>query len=209
MPEYPQKDSLECDGYKLVFYSNAPDFSPAVKIAFVKTFFTVYPVLVERYNKNAPKKVIFAVDTNYHGVAVSFCEMVFFDPDWFAENPNDFDVVTHEVMHIVQSYGRNRVPVWVTEGIADYVRYKYGLHNREANWTLPELRPEHHYTGSYRITARFFVWLEEQRDPQIVDKLDKAARADKFSDNIWKDLTGYTIDELWEDYRRMPGLRTQ
>jgi hypothetical protein len=207
--EYQQKDSIERDGYKLVFYSNAPDFSPTVMDAFIKTFFTVYPVLVEQYNKNASKKVFFAVDTNYHGVAVTYNNRVFFNPEWFVKNPNDFDVVTHEVMHIVQSYGRNRVPVWVMEGIADYVRYKYGLYNREANWMLPELKPEHHYTGSYRITARFFAWLEEQRYPQIVNKLDKAARENKFSDNIWKELTGYTIDELWEDYRRTPKLRTQ
>jgi alpha-mannosidase len=209
MPEYPQKDSIERDGYKLVFYSNSQDFSVEVKNALVKTFFTVYPVLTERYNRNAQKRIVFAVDTGYHGVAAAFNGRVIFNPGWFAKNPNDLDVVTHEVMHIVQNYGRSRVPGWVTEGIADYVRYKYGLYNREANWTLPELKPEHHYTGSYRITARFFAWLEERRDPQIVDKLNDAARNDKFYDNIWEELTGRSVDQLWEEYRRMPGLLAQ
>lgn len=209
IPDYPQKDSLEQNGYKLVFYSNAQDFSPAVKTALVKTFFEVYPVLTERYNREAQRRVVFTVDTSYHGVAAAFNGRVIFNPEWFAKNPNDLDVVTHEVMHIVQNYGRSRVPGWVTEGIADYVRYKYGLYNKEANWALPELKPEHHYSSSYRITARFFAWLEERRDPQIVDKLDEAARADRFYDNIWEELTGRTIDELWDDYRRMPALLAQ
>lgn len=209
IPEYPQKDSLEQNGYKLVFYSNASTFSPTVKDALIKTFFAVYPVLTERYNREAQRRVVFTVDTSYHGVAAASNGRVIFNPDWFAKNPNDLDVVTHEVMHIVQNYGRSRVPGWVTEGIADYVRYKYGLYNKEANWTLPELKPEHRYTSSYRVTARFFAWLEERRDPQIVDKLDKAARTDRFYDNIWEELTGRSIDELWDDYRRMPELLAQ
>jgi alpha-mannosidase len=209
VPEYPQKDSLEREGYKLVFYSNATDFSPTVKTALVQTFFAVYPTLVERFNIDAQKRVVFAVDTAYHDVAAAFNGRIIFNPDWFRRNPNDLDVVTHEVMHLVQNYGRSRVPGWVAEGIADYARYRYGLHNREAGWTLTELQPNHHYTSSYRITARFFAWLEERRDPQIVDKLDQAAREDRFYDNIWEELTGRTIDQLWDDYRRMPGLLAQ
>ncbi|MDR1155989.1 MAG: hypothetical protein LBL04_14880, partial [Bacteroidales bacterium] len=33
VPDYPQKDSLERGGYRLVFYSNAPELSPTVKTA--------------------------------------------------------------------------------------------------------------------------------------------------------------------------------
>jgi len=214
VPDYPLKDSITKNGFKLVFISNDPTFSPTVKAALIKTFFTVYPPIVERFNKESLRRVIFAVDTAYDNIAITMDGgLVVFNPKWFVHNPEDFDVVTHEVMHIAQEYGRNlgnNVPVWVTEGIADYVRYRYGIHNAEANWNLPDpLWTIHHYTNSYKITARFFVWLEERKDPQIIDKIDAAARNHKYHSNIWVELTGRTIDELWEDYNRSPSLHVQ
>jgi hypothetical protein len=205
-PNYPIRDSVEQNGYNLVYNSNDATFSPEVKKTLVSAFFEVYPPMVERFNKDAAKRVVFVVDTGYHGVAATSGRRVVFNPQWFIKNPKDIDVVTHEVMHIIQNYGRSRVPGWVTEGIADYARYKYGLYNKEANWSLTELRPDHGYTSSYRVTARFFVWLEEREDPQIVDKLDAAARQDKFDDDIWERLTGRTIDQLWADYVSMPAI---
>lgn len=32
-------------------------------------------------------------------------------------------LIIHELIHVVQQYGSNPVPVWLTEGIADYLRY--------------------------------------------------------------------------------------
>ncbi|MDR3266184.1 MAG: basic secretory family protein, partial [Tannerella sp.] len=109
-------------------------------------------------------------------------------------------------MHIVQAYERTPVPGWLTEGIADYARYKYGLYNKEGGWSLTEFRPEHHYTNSYRITARFFAWLEENIDPKIIDKLDIAARDNKYHDGIWEEITGKSVDELWTEYSKNPVL---
>ncbi|MDR1861157.1 MAG: basic secretory family protein [Bacteroidales bacterium] len=198
--QFHDRDSLERDGFKLLFYSNAPAFDPDIKAAMFDTFFKVYPELVARFNPEAAKVVVFMVDTTYDGIAATFGGIVRYNPQWFVKNPKDIDVVTHEVMHIVQSYGRNQVPGWVTEGIADYVRHKYGLHNPEAGWSLTPLRPDHKYTNSYRITARFFVWLENTKDPEIVTKLNRAASEDRFTDSIWEDLTGKSIDDLWQEY---------
>jgi hypothetical protein len=205
-PEYPVKDSVEQNGYKLIYNSNDTTFSPEVKKVLINTFFEVYPPMVERFNKDATKRVVFAVDTTYRDIAATSGGRIVFNPQWFVRNPKDIDIVTHEVMHIIQNYGRSRVPGWVTEGIADYARYKYGLYNSEANWSLTELKPEHNYTSSYRITARFLVWLETYKDQQIVDKLDAAARQNMFDDNIWERLTGSAIDRLWADYASMPAL---
>jgi hypothetical protein len=206
---YPLKDSIEEKGFKLLFLSNDSTFSPVVKTAMIKTFFTVYPPLVERFNKESLRRVVFIIDKAYDGIAVAFNGWVVFNPKWFAGNPKDFDVVTHEVMHIVQNYGNNNVPGWVTEGIADLVRYRYGINNAEANWSVPDLQPDHHYTSSYSVTARFFAWLEERKDPLIIDKLNMAAHTGKYHDNIWVELTERTIDQLWEEYKSMPELVSQ
>ncbi|MBT1712616.1 secretory protein, partial [Fulvivirgaceae bacterium PWU5] len=79
-------------------------FDPAVKARLIKTFFEVYPVLVGEYNKASIKEVTFFVDTTYKAVAEAGGGRVRFSPGWFKSHPGDIDVVTHEVMHLVQSY---------------------------------------------------------------------------------------------------------
>ncbi len=48
-------------------------------------------------------------------------------------------------MHIVQNYGRSTRPGWLTEGIADYVRYKYGVDNVGSKWALPDYKAGQSY----------------------------------------------------------------
>jgi hypothetical protein len=84
------------------------------------------------------------------------------------KHPEDLDVVTHEVMHIVQNYDRSTLPGWLTEGIADYVRYKYGVDNAGSKWALPYYKAGQSYKNSYRITARFLNRLENNRHSRIV-----------------------------------------
>jgi hypothetical protein len=125
------------------------------------------------------------------------------------KNPEDIDVVTHEGMHIVQSYPGGAGPGWVTEGVADYVRYKMGVNNAAGNWSLPALRENHHYTNAYRVTARFFVWIESKHGEGLVKKLDHAMRSKEYSEEFWKTHTGKTVDELWADYKADPALPAQ
>jgi hypothetical protein len=203
---YFEKDSIVRQGYELIFYNKDTVFSKETKNALIETFFKVYPPMVERFNKDAAKKVIFVVDPGYNGIAATGGGRIVYNPEWFQKNPNDIDIVTHEVMHIVQNYGRNRIPGWVTEGIADYARYKYGLYNKEANWSLTELKEDHKFNSSYRITARFFTWLENHKNKEIIDRLDSAAREGAYQDSFWKDLTGKTVEELWAEYIQSPTL---
>jgi hypothetical protein len=118
------------------------------------------------------------------------------------KHPEDIDVVTHEVMHIVQNDGRSTGPGWPTEGIADYVRYKFGIDNAGSKWTLPAYKSSQSYKNSYRITAQFFDWLENNGHAGIVKKLDAQLRDHTYTQHTWKDLTGKTLDELWDDYTK-------
>jgi hypothetical protein len=133
-------------------------------------------------------------------VAATSNGVVVYSPEWLKNNPEDIDVVTHEAMHIVQNYGGNRVPGWVTEGIADYVRYKFGINNPAAKWALPNWDAKHNYTNSYRITARFFNWIEAKVKPGAMVALNQAARENKFSREIWEQTTGKSLDDLWAAY---------
>lgn len=200
-------DTIQRKKLTLVFADNDSTLAPEYKQRLVDAYFEQYPKLVKKYNKESPKLVTFFLDKNYKGVAATGGGMIRYNPAWFHKNPEDIDVVTHELMHVVQGYGYNGVPVWVTEGIADYVRATEGINNDAAKWTMPELKPEHTYTASYRITARFFVWITQHYDKKFVQKLDAAAREKKYSVDTWKDGTGKNLDELWAEYTADPSLK--
>jgi hypothetical protein len=199
-------ETFNRDGLTLHFKSNDPAFDPALKQRLVATFFSVYPLLSNEYNKEAAKEVSFMIDTAYDGVAATSGDRVVFNPRWFKKYPEDIDVVTHEVMHIVQDYGQTTGPGWLTEGIADYVRYKFGVNNPGANWALPAFRSQQSYTNSYRVTARFLEWLEKRGNKGIVKKLDADMRAHTYTAEVWKEETGQSLDELWKAYAANPAL---
>ena len=173
-----------------------------------KTFFTVYPELAKRFNKKTAGKVLFVVDPRYDGVAATSDDRVVFNPLWFRDHPEDIDVVTHEIMHIIQAYGDHPGPGWLTEGIADYVRYKYGVNNAGAKWTLPDVKPGQSYTNAYRVTARFLVWLEQRKNKKIVDRLDEIMRDHSYTDEVWQKFAGKSLDELWTEYISDPTIKT-
>lgn len=202
---YYAKDSVTKSGYTLIFISKDSAFSALTKQRMISTFFVVYPQEAKRFNAKTLKKITFVVDPSYKGVAATGDGVATYNPQWLKDRPEDIDVVTHEVMHVVQAYPPNSVG-WLTEGIADYVRYVYGVNNTKANWKLPEYKEGQSYENSYRITARFFVWLEKNVRKTLINELDAAARAGTYSPEIWKQKTGITLDELWQAYTKNPAL---
>jgi hypothetical protein len=186
--------------YTLTFESNYADFDPSLKKKLIETFFKVYPKLAKEYNKNTNREVKFMIDTAYKGVAATGGGRVVFSAAYMQKHKEDIDVVTHEVMHIVQNYGRSGGPGWLTEGIADYARYKFGVNNEGAKWALPPYKAGQSYRNSYRITAAFFNWLETKQYAGLVKKVDAQLRDHTYTSSTWKDLTGKTLDELWADY---------
>lgn len=200
------KDSLTKGKYTLIFINKDSALDATVKQRLIDAFFTVYPKEASLYNNKTAKKVIFIIDPAYDGVAATGGHLVRYNPEWFHKHPGDIDVVTHEVMHIVQAYGDNAGPGWITEGIADYVRYKIGVDNAGANWKLPDYSASQNYDNAYRITARFFVWIEQHYNKSFVKQLDAAMRGKTYTDDFAKQQTGKTFPQLWEEYSKNPAI---
>ncbi|RNI31432.1 basic secretory protein-like protein [Rufibacter latericius] len=206
---YISKDSITKGPYTLLFYNRDQAFAQEgeeTKKRMIDAFFKVYPKEAARFNPNTTKKVTFIIDPAYQGVAAASDGIIRYSPLWMLQNPNDIDVVTHEVFHLVQAYPHDAGPGWLTEGITDYVRYKFGVDNAGGGWSLTPFKPEHHYTNSYRITGRFLAWLEKNKNPKIVDSLDAALRKKTYTPELWVKLTGKTVDELWQQYALNPAL---
>tara|TARA_R110002050_G_scaffold286121_2_gene436327 strand:+ start:91023 stop:91715 length:693 start_codon:yes stop_codon:yes gene_type:complete len=168
---------------------------------------TVYPELIRDFNKKARMDVTVKIDTTYDGVAYAHDGRVTVSSKWLYKKPEDLDLMTHEIMHIIQSYPNDAGPGWLTEGIADFVRYKYGVDNQAAGWYLPEFSQTQSYTNSYRITARFLVWISQNYNKKIVYKMDAKLRSKTYAPELWQKYTGLTIDELWTKYSKNPTLK--
>jgi hypothetical protein len=194
------------NGYKLTLTNYDATLDTAELTRLVKTFYTVYPELAKEYNPATLKDVKMVVDTSYKGVAATADGKVTIASSWLHKRPEDIDVVTHEVMHIVQDYGESVGPGWLTEGIADYARNQFGVNNAAAKWILPEYKATQNYDNAYRITARFLVWIEKKVKPGIVKELDSQMRKHTYTDNAWKQQTGKTVDELWKEYAANPAI---
>lgn len=118
--------------------------------------------------------------------------------------------VVHELVHIVQSYGGGRrggpngtrMPGWLVEGIPDYIRwFLYEPQTKGAEITARNLDRARH-DASYRISANFLDWVTTNHDPKLVHKLNAAGRAGAYREELWKDATGKTVEELGTEWRR-------
>jgi hypothetical protein len=97
----------------------------------------------------------------------------------------------------VQQYHGGKNPGWLVEGIADYIRwFKY-----EPESKRPQVNPDKaKYTDSYRTTAAFLDFVARTHDPDVVGKLNGAMRENKYEPELWKQYTGKTVDELWDEF---------
>ncbi|MEO9022522.1 MAG: basic secretory protein-like protein, partial [Ginsengibacter sp.] len=81
-----------------------------------------------------------------------------------------------------------------------------GVNNDKGGWKLPEYNSKQSYRDAYRVTARFFVWLEKKYDKKLVRKLNTAMREKKYTPEFWEKETGKSIDELWQAYASEPSI---
>lgn len=195
---------LQAQKYTLTYTSQDNTLDPSIQKGIEKIFKKVYPKLVKDFNKNSQKHVTIKIDTAYDGVAYAHQGAITISSAWLHKKPEDLDLVTHELMHLVQSYPGGAGPGWLTEGIADYVRYKYALDNDGAEWSLPPFSPAQSYENSYRITARFLLWASQNYDKNLVEKLDSDLRNKKYTAQTWEHYTGKTVDALWQEYATNP-----
>ena len=113
------------------------------------------------------------------------------------------------MVHVVQSYGRTRrddtnamrMPGWLVEGIPDYIRwFLYEPQTKGAEITSRNIGRAK-YDASYRITGNFLNWVTQNYDTNIVQKLNAAGRAGKYREELWKEHTGQTVQQLGDAWK--------
>ena len=95
-----------------------------------------YPMICEELQSDGFKPrhvVVMRLRKRYNGVAATGGGRITGSVAYFKDHPGDFGAMVHETVHVVQGYGYGNNPVWLVEGIADYVRFfKYEPGNTRA-----------------------------------------------------------------------------
>lgn len=157
-----------------------------------------HPVMCERLASEGhtpPREVTILFKKNMRGVAGTSGNKISVSAQWVTDHPDDFGMIIHEYCHVVQAYPQYD-PVWLVEGIADYIRYHVMEPERAPRFDARKQR----YTDGYGVTAAFLAFVEKKYDKEIVSKLNTALRQTKYKEEMWKELTGKTLDELWKEF---------
>jgi hypothetical protein len=159
-----------------------------------------YPLLVRELGApgfEPPDKVKLVVK-KMDGVAHTSGGTITCSASWFTKHPDDTGAAVHELCHVVQNYGRTNTPGWVTEGIADYIRW-FLIEPAEKR---PRVRnPEKaKYTDSYQTAAAFFDWIVSTKDKTFINRLNAAARKNEYKPELFQQSAGKPLDELWTEF---------
>ena len=111
------------NGFTINILDKENSINDEIENSLINTFHNVYPKMVNDFNLNAYKSINITIDPSYDGVAYADADTgkITISSNWITNKPEDTDLLTHELMHIVQSYPAESLG-WLTEGIADYVR---------------------------------------------------------------------------------------
>jgi hypothetical protein len=131
------------------------------------------------------------------GVAGTAGNKIVVSSHWIEKHPEDIGVAVHELVHVVQAYS-NADPGWVTEGIADYIRWAI-YEGKPQSW-FPISDKRRGYRDGYQVAAGFLLWLESDFAPGIVKKLNTRMRQGKYEDRLFEKVAGIKLDELWKGY---------
>ena len=144
-----------------------------------------------------PQTVTLKIRKSDKGVGETGGTLITLSSNWIETHPDDFGLVIHELVHVIQAYPSGD-SMWLTEGIADYIRW--GIYEGKEQAWFPRPKVKQGYKKGYQVTAGFLLWLESDISPGIVKKLNTAKRNRKYSANLFHIETGQTLDELWDVY---------
>jgi hypothetical protein len=183
----------------LVDVSDAPEMKEwAEKVARVCE--RQYPLICEELKSpgyKPPHWVTMTLRNDYRGVAATGGGRITGSVKFFKDHPDDIGAMVHETVHVVQRYRTRGNPGWLVEGVADYYRFfKY------EPGKIGRINPDRaRYNGSYRTTAAFLAYVTDKHDKEIVRKLNQAMREGKYKEELFKEYTGKTVQELDTEWR--------
>lgn len=140
--------------------------------------------------------VVYRTGPGVTGVAATGGGVMTVNSAWCRAHPEDTGLTVHETAHVIQAYSSYN-PVWLVEGIADYIRWV----RFEPEHFQYRINPQKStYHDSYRTTAAFLAWCELHYDSGLVTKLSRAVRFGTYNTGLFKAYCGKDVDTLWSEF---------
>lgn len=193
------KTAIKQDFKINIDYSTTPDLKEwCEKIdALLNSWYPKLCLILKSDGFTPPKNILIRMINDDKGVAAACGTGIVVHAGWVRKHPKDLGLAVHEIVHVIQSYP-NPKPWWITEGIADYVRW--GLYEKKPLSWFPVPKNEKDYQQGYRMTAGFLLWLDKDASSGLITKINKAMRNSCYKDDIFKDITGKSLAKLWQEY---------
>ncbi len=171
-------------------------------------FEKAFPKIWEYYHGGAICDVTVEVTKIGSNPAYTAGRKVTIDYEYANSNIADADFFTHELVHVAQlsDVGTYEAPTWLTEGIADFGRNKFGLYNAESGWKLWPPGETDYYTDSYTTTASFLNWIEKNKKTGFVKEINAIIQSNTFTLDTFEELAGADVDSLWDQYLTANGI---
>jgi hypothetical protein len=140
--------------------------------------------------------VVYRTGPGVTGIAATGGGVMTVNTAWCDQHPDDTPLTVHETAHVVQAYS-SYDPVWLVEGIADYIRWvKF-----EPEHFHPRINVQRAtYHDAYQTTATFLAWCEIHYDSALVTKLNRAVRFGTYTNDLFKEYCGKDVDSLWSEF---------
>jgi hypothetical protein len=146
---------------------------------------------------NIPDEINLVIQNSDEGIAYADSNKIVVSSHWIEKYPEDIGLIVHEGVHVVQMYP-NFEPGWLTEGIADYVRWHL-YEEKPLEW-LPMSKNEKGWEDAYRVTGGFLLWLVKDKNTNIIKKLNLAMKTNTYNDSIFINELGDSLFGLWQKY---------
>lgn len=161
-----------------------------------------YPRLNEELKSDGYKparRITITLSRHYKGVAEAYAGAgrILGSADFFREHPEDVGAMIHETTHVVQNYPGRGHPIWLAEGLDDYVRYY--LFEPGRNRHVDPDRARH--DAGYGVTAAFLAYVTDTYDRKLVSRLNTVMREGRYKDDVFRELTGKSLGELDKEWR--------
>ncbi len=141
-----------------------------------------------------PDRIVFRLSETQSAPGVTSGNVVTLGAAWHSEHPDDSGMIIHELAHVAQSYPAG-VPSWLTESIADYLRYCILVPE-----PLPAPGPAASYTEGYRTGAWFLARLATLSESDtFIQELSQTCRRGADGVKFIEERFGKTLEALWKE----------
>ena len=144
-----------------------------------------------------PHNIDLTLQKSDEGIAHADSNAITVSSHWIEKYPEDIGLIVHEAVHVVQLYPEFE-PGWVTEGIADYIRWHL-FEKKPLEW-FPAGEDDRGYEAAYRITGGFFLWITKFKNFDFIKILNTAMKNGEYDETVFFNSTGGELDPLWQEY---------